>query len=241
MTVNLVTTIHRYIGLHADVKPTDAPAGSTFYETDTEDTYVWDLSSWTVAPVMASSNLTNDQYLAITGGDTPSAANVFLTRSAVPDTSATAAQLDQLDRTSGIIGGDGLGVMGVAQALFDPSAVAGVRTIAPHALGATIPANALVVGGFLHVHTLFTSAGGNAGTVAFSVESAGDIIVAAAVSGAPYSTIGRKAITPKANTPESTSILTTASRAITATVAGQALLTGKATLFLYYVQSEAQA
>jgi hypothetical protein len=160
---------------------------------------------------------------------------------ALTGSTATAPQVDQLDKTKGIIGGDGLGVLGVAQALFDPSAVAGMRTVAAHALGATIPALALVVGGFVHVHTAFTSANANNGTVAISVEGADDIVAAAAVSGAPYSTIGRKAIVPKANTPESTSVQATIARAITATVGTSALTAGKLTVFLFYVQSLAQA
>jgi hypothetical protein len=135
---------------------------------------------------------------------------------------------------------DGLGQLGVARVTFD-TAVAANKTVAAHASAVTIPANALIVGGVTHVNTAFTSAGGNDGTIAISVESANDIQTAAAVSGAPYSTIGRKAIVPKANTPESTSILTTQARAITFTVAVDALTAGKLTLFLYYLVSAAQA
>lgn len=130
---------------------------------------------------------------------------------------------------------DGLGSLRVARATFDPSANALVRPIAAYDLGVTIPISAIVVGGFFVVHTLFTSAGGNAGTIAISIQSANDIQAAAAVSGVPYSSIGRKAIVPKANTPESTGIELTAARAVTATVAVQALTAGKLTVFLYYV------
>lgn len=139
----------------------------------------------------------------------------------------------------------GLGVLRVARFLFDTGAndAAGVSntTIAAHSTGVTLPIHAIVVGGFIDVNTLFTSAGGNAGTIAISVEGANDIISAAAVSGAPYSTIGRKAITPKANTPESTSVKTTAARAITCTVAGQILTAGKLTGYLYYIEGVASA
>lgn len=136
---------------------------------------------------------------------------------------------------------DGLGLMRVARATFDPSANSLVRPIAAYDLGVTIPINAIVMGGFVVVHTLFTSAGGNAGTIAISIQSANDIISAAAVSGAPYSSIGRKAIVPKVNTPESTSIELTAARAMTATVATQALTAGKLTVFLFYVVGAASA
>jgi len=141
----------------------------------------------------------------------------------------------------GPIGTDiGLGSLRVARFLFDAS-IAANQSVAAHGTGVTLPANAIVVGGFFDVNTVFTSAGGNTGTIAISVEAANDIQTAAAVSGAPYSTIGRKAIVPKANTPESTSVKTTVAREITCTVAVQALTAGKLTGYLYYVEGLASA
>jgi len=141
-------------------------------------------------------------------------------------------------------GAPGLGALRVARFLYDGAGLdsAGVSnlTVAAHPTGVTIPANGIVVGGFFDVNTLFTSAAGTA-TIAISVEAANDIVSAAAVSGAPYSTIGRKAIVPKANTPESTSVKATVARIITCTVAVQALLTGKLTGYLYYVEGIASA
>jgi len=136
----------------------------------------------------------------------------------------------------GPVGADvGLGALRVARFEFDAGVVAN-RTVAAHGTGVTIPANAIIVGGFVNVNTLFTSANANNGTIAISVDGANDIISAAAVSGAPYSSIGRKAIIPKANTPESTSVLASVAREITCTVAVSALLTGKLTGYLYYVE-----
>ena len=135
---------------------------------------------------------------------------------------------------------DGLLRMGVARFTFNPSAVTGQRTVAAHGLGVTLPAHAIIVGGFFDVNTAFTSAAGTA-EIAIHVEGAGDIQAAAPVSGAPYSTIGRKAIVPKANTPESTGVKATVARQITATVSVQALTAGKLTGFLYYVVSAASA
>lgn len=128
----------------------------------------------------------------------------------------------------------------VARFEFDAGVVAN-RTVAAHGLGVILPIHSIVVGGFVDVNTLFTSASTNTGTIAISVNAADDIIAAAAVSGAPYSSIGRKAIVPKANTPESTSIKTTAAREITATVAVAALLTGKLTGYLYFLPGSASA
>jgi hypothetical protein len=141
--------------------------------------------------------------------------------------------------------GDGLGVLRVARFTFDAEGVDSDGEdnvdIAAHGTGVTLPAHAIIVGGFFDVNTAFTSAETNTGTIAISVQGANDIQAAAAVSGAPYSTVGRKAIVPKANTPESTSVKTTAAKEITCTVAVAALLTGKLTGYLYYVEGIASA
>jgi hypothetical protein len=144
-------------------------------------------------------------------------------------------ELNQLDRATGIAATVGLGILGVAKATFDPSANEGQRTVAAHLLGVTIPDAAVIVGGFQQVVTAFTSAGSTA-TVAMHAQGANDLQTAAAVSGAPYSTTGLKAIVPKANTPETTGILLTAARELTATVAVEALTAGKAHIWVYYVR-----
>lgn len=141
---------------------------------------------------------------------------------------------------SGDLAGGGLGVLRVARFLFDAGVDAN-RAIGAHGVGVTLPANAIVVGGFFEVNTAFTSENTNNGTIAIHVQTANDIQTAAAVSGAPYSTIGRKAIVPKANTPESTSIKLTAVREITCTVAVSALTAGELTGYLYYVEGAASA
>jgi hypothetical protein len=138
------------------------------------------------------------------------------------------------------IKGVGLGFLRVARFSFDPSGDATLRTAAAHGTGVEIPAQSIVVGGFFEVNTAFTSAAGTA-TIAIHVQGANDIQTAAAVSGAPGSTTGLKAIVPKANTPESTGIKCTADREITVTVGVQALTAGKLTGYLYYVEGVATA
>ena len=149
---------------------------------------------------------------------------------------------DNFQALEPLLGGDadGLGVLRVARFTFDAGVVAN-RAIAAHGTGVILPAHAIIVGGFFDVNTAFTSAETNTGTIAISVQGANDIQTAAAVSGAPYSTVGRKAIVPKANTPESTSVKTTAAREITCTVAIAALTAGKLTGYLYYVEGIASA
>jgi hypothetical protein len=154
---------------------------------------------------------------------------------------ASLTGVDWLQKLSSSFGGDvGLGALQIARFLFDTGAVAN-RTVAAHGTGVILPANAIVVGGFFDVNTAFTSASTNTGTIAISAEGANDIQAAAAVSGAPYSTIGRKAIVPKANTPESTAVKTTVPREITCTVAVAALTAGVLTGYLYFVEGLASA
>lgn len=138
------------------------------------------------------------------------------------------------------LGADGLGALQVARFTFDAGIVAN-RAVGAKGVGVYLPANAIVCGGFFEVNTAFTSANGNNGTIAIHVEGAGDIQAAQAVSGAPFSTTGIKAIVPKANTPESTGIKVTQQRQITCTVAVSALTAGKLTGYLYYVEGAATA
>ena len=97
--------------------------------------------------------------------------------------------------------------------------------------GLVIPANAVIMGGFIEVDTIVTS--GGAGTLAVSVEGAGDIVAAAAVSGAPWSTTGRKSVIPVFT--GATVVKTTVPRAIVATIAAVALTAGVADVVLFYV------
>lgn len=99
-----------------------------------------------------------------------------------------------------------------------------------------IPNRAVVMGGFVSVITTCTSAGADAGTMAISVEGANDIVSAIAINDAsnPWDA-GRKAIVPKRNTPESTSVKTTAARRVTFTIATQAFTAGKFVVYLEYV------
>ncbi|MER7126753.1 hypothetical protein [Micrococcus luteus] len=95
-----------------------------------------------------------------------------------------------------------------------------------------IPANAVVLGGFVEVDAALTS--GGSATVAVSVEGAGDLVAAAAISGAPWSTTGRKSVVPAFT--GATTVKTTAARKITATVAVAALTAGAFDVVLFYVQ-----
>lgn len=130
---------------------------------------------------------------------------------------------------------NGLGFLSAARFSFDPSATVGQRTIAAHLLGVTLPINAVICGGFYRVITTFTSAT-DAATIALHANAANDIKAAIAISNGanPYDA-GLQPIVPKANTPESTGIICTAARELTATVAVEVLTAGKLTGVVYYV------
>jgi hypothetical protein len=91
-----------------------------------------------------------------------------------------------------------------------------------------IPSGAIILGGLLEVVTPPTS--GGAATVAIAVESAGDMVAAAAISGAPWSSAGRQSVVPVFT--GATSVKTTAARNVTATVAVAALTAGVFNVYL---------
>lgn len=93
-----------------------------------------------------------------------------------------------------------------------------------------LPAGAYITSGFVEVDTAVTGAGAS---VAVNVEGAGDIVAAAAISGAPWSTTGRKSIVPAGT--GATSVKTTAARSIVATVSAAALTAGAFDVVLQYV------
>lgn len=127
----------------------------------------------------------------------------------------------------------------VIQFTFDTAGVdsSGVsnKTVAAHGTGVKLPAHSIIVGGFVDTNTAFTSENTTA-TIAIHIESANDIISAAQINGSPGSAIGRKAIAPKAHTPESTSVKTTEEREIKVTIGTEALTAGKLTGYLYFLQ-----
>lgn len=92
-----------------------------------------------------------------------------------------------------------------------------------------VPSGTWILGGFMNVETAPVGVGASIG---ITIEGAGDVVTVAAIVGAPWSTTGKKAITPKRNTPESTSILTTAARDVLFVISGADLTDGKVQLYL---------
>lgn len=99
-------------------------------------------------------------------------------------------------------------------------------------MGSTaIPSGSIIVGGLVEVTTPPTS--GGAATIAIQIEAANDTVAAAAVSGAPWSTAGRKSVIPAFT--GATSLKTTAARDISAVIATATLTAGAFSVFIFYI------
>lgn len=102
----------------------------------------------------------------------------------------------------------------------------GTITLRGVGFGGGFPNGAVLVNGYIDVVTVPTS--GGAATVAVGSEATGDVQAAAAVTGAPWSTTGRKQIA------FSGAKMTTGARALTATIAAATLTAGKFTVVVFY-------
>jgi hypothetical protein len=105
-----------------------------------------------------------------------------------------------------------------------------VSTIALRSEDGQLPNGAVVMGGYAKVITPLTS--GGAGTGALQVEAANDTINQAAVSGAPWSTAGRKSVIPVFT--GASSLETTAARSPSLVIGTAALTAGKFDVILFY-------
>lgn len=144
---------------------------------------------------------------------------------------------------------DGLGALKVARATFNPSGVTGHRSIASHGLGVTVPDNAVVVGAWYDVITTCADGVADAATIALTLQAAGDLKAAIAISDATNVwDAGEHGLLPgnfaldgnaltaiaMAAAKAASYIKLTAAREITATVGGVALTAGKLNVFVAY-------
>lgn len=93
-----------------------------------------------------------------------------------------------------------------------------------------LPNGAVVCLGYMTVVTPFTT--GSAAQAAVTVESAGDMVAAAVVSGAPWSTAGQKSIIPVGS--GATSVLLTAQRSPSFVISVGTITAGKVRIVLFY-------
>lgn len=132
--------------------------------------------------------------------------------------------------------GDGLNVKRIAKVVFNSGSGFAVGA---HALGATLPNNSFVTGAWYWVKTTFTSAGDLA-TIALSIEGANDVVTATAINagGDIWDTTAKPVEgIPKIET-TSTWLKTTASRALTATVAVEDVTAGVLYFWVEYITVE---
>jgi hypothetical protein len=95
-----------------------------------------------------------------------------------------------------------------------------------------LPANAVIMTGFIEVDVVPTS--GGSATIALKAEGAADLLAASAISGAPWSTTGRKSVVPVGT--GAASVKTSAARKMQATVATAALTAGSFDVVVGYVE-----
>ena len=127
---------------------------------------------------------------------------------------------------------EGLNARGLKVARGDYSfAVDGGAVSTIPLIGATlIPSGSIIVGGFLEVTTAVVGAGASVG---IQIESAGDTVAVAAVSGAPWSTTGRKSLIPAFT--GATTLKTTAARDISAVISAAVLTAGVFKVVVFYL------
>jgi hypothetical protein len=126
-----------------------------------------------------------------------------------------------------------LNVQRVCIGLFDASGDVGNRTIAAHNASVDLPAKAIVTRVYSEVITTFTSAT-DAATIALSIEGAGDVKAALAISnGANFWDAGLHDCLQAGAA--ANFIKLTAARKIVATVAVEALTAGKMAIYAEYI------
>lgn len=130
------------------------------------------------------------------------------------------------------IGVPATGFPQIARVTYDFATDGGVvGTINLRPSGASqIPSNSVIMGGWLRVTSILTSGGG--ATAAIQVNAANDIINAAAIAGAPWSTTGFKSVIPVFT--GATMFITTAARSVSLVIGAANLTGGVFDVFLLY-------
>lgn len=102
-----------------------------------------------------------------------------------------------------------------------------LRSVSVDSVGALIPVGSVILGGFVDVRTACLS---GTGTIALTVESAGDVLAATGQAGL---TAGVKSVVPAFT--GASAVKTTAARSIVATIATAAYTAGRLHVALAYI------
>lgn len=112
----------------------------------------------------------------------------------------------------------------------DGGAVGAITLRSGNSAGNGIPGGSVILGGYIEVDTAVTS--GGAATISVGSEGAADLLAATAISGAPWSTTGRKSVIPVFT--GVTTVKTTVARSLTITIATAALTAGAFRVVVFY-------
>lgn len=135
------------------------------------------------------------------------------------------------ERAAPIFPGESTGRHRFARGDYDFATLGGA--VGPIVLAAgVIPQGALILSCDLEIDTVPTS--GGAATISVDTEAAGDMQAAAAIAGAPWSTLGPKIATQSRTTAAKK---TTAKRDIAVTVGAAALTAGKFKVIVAYIEA----
>lgn len=139
------------------------------------------------------------------------------------------------DTRAHAIAGGATGLVNITAAGTGNQTFTSLTAIGQHYLGATLPDNALIVGGGVEVFTTLADGADDSATVALQVNGANDIVTATAISaGGNIWDEGNHDIVPD-NT-GSTAIKLTAERELLAVIADDQIPTGKFRVWLLYIE-----
>lgn len=169
--------------------------------------------------------------------DTAQIANSAVDTTQLADGAVTADKLDAAAVSEAKLTAatsNALNAMRVGKWKYDFAVLGGAQgTIA--LTGGELPANAVILGGLLRVLTTLDSLG--SATASIKVESAEDIVADAAFGGAPWSSLGNKAIIPVFT--NATYVTTTQAETPSIVIATADLTAGVFDLMLLYVVADA--
>lgn len=139
------------------------------------------------------------------------------------------------DTRAHAVAGGATGLVNITAAGAGNHTFASLVGIGSHYLGATLPDNALVIGGGIEVITGYADDDNDSATLAISINSANDLVTATAISaGGNIWDAGNRDIVPDST--GTTAIKLTADRELTLTIADDQLTAGKMRVWLMYIE-----
>jgi hypothetical protein len=145
-----------------------------------------------------------------------------------------AATFKLYDTRAHAVAGGATGLVNITAAGAGNHTFVSVLGIGSHYLGATLPDNALVIGGGVEVLTTCTDGDGDDATLALSINAGNDLVSATVGGTGTVWAAGNSDIVPDST--GSTAIKLTAARELTLTIAVDRLSAGKLRVWLMYIE-----